>query len=201
MSANIELIAGELSQARTVLDDFCADPANIKMIAAAGDRIVEALRKGGKVMACGNGGSYCDAMHFAEELSGRYRKNRAALAAVAISDGAHITCVANDFGYNQIYARYVESVGNENDLLMVFSSSGNSENLIQASLQAKEKGIGIIALTGKDGGKIKSLADIEIRVPYMGWADRIQEILIKIVHILLHYIETRMGLDGGVAEH
>lgn len=201
MSANIELIAGELSQARTVLDDFCADPANIKMIAAAGDRIVEALRKGGKVMACGNGGSYCDAMHFAEELSGRYRKNRAALAAVAISDGAHITCVANDFGYNQIYARYVESVGKENDLLMVFSSSGNSENLIQASLQAKEKGIGIIALTGKDGGKIKSLADIEIRVPYMGWADRIQEIHIKIVHILLHYIETRMGLDGGVAEH
>lgn len=192
-SPKIELIRDELSQARKVLDDFCADPENLDAIAAAADRIVETLRRGGKVMACGNGGSYCDAMHFAEELSGRYRQNRAAFSALAISDGAHITCVANDFGYDRIYARYVESVGREGDLLMVFTSSGNSENLVQAALQAQKQGIGIIALTGKDGGKIKSLADVEIRVPYNGWADRIQEIHIKVVHILLHYIETRMA--------
>ncbi len=191
--STIEIIQGEFAQARRLLDSFCADPATWEKIAAAGDLIVSTLRSGGKVIACGNGGSYCDAMHFAEELSGRYRCNRPALAAIAASDGAHITCAANDFGYDEIYARFIESVGRPEDLVMLFTSSGNSKNLLRAAEQAHSQGIAVLGLTGRTGGPLAPLCDVEVRVPWEGYADRVQEIHIKIVHTLLHYVEIEMG--------
>ncbi|MBN8702635.1 MAG: D-sedoheptulose 7-phosphate isomerase [Bacteroidetes bacterium] len=174
--------------AQDVLKDF-STPENFKKIELAASWIIETLKKDGKVISCGNGGSMCDAMHFAEEMTGRYQKNRPALAAVSISDPSHITCVANDYGYEFIFSRYVDSVGRTGDLLLAISTSGNSENVIKAIESAKAKNIKTIALTGKDGGKIASLVDLEIRVPYAGFADRIQEIHIKIIHNLIQLVE------------
>lgn len=189
------LIEQELAQSENVLSDFRHQSDNIRHISNMGDAMIKTLLSGGKIIACGNGGSYCDAMHFAEELSGRYRKNRQGLAAIAASDGAHITCCANDFGYDQIYARFVESVGNAGDLLLLFSSSGKSKNLINAAVQAHKQDIQVASLTGKDGGELTDCSDYEVRIEHFGWADRIQEMHIKIVHILLHYIERGMNLD------
>lgn len=143
------------------------------------------------MLSCGNGGSHCDAMHFAEELTGRYRENRPGYPAIAISDVSHISCVGNDFGFNDIFSRYVEAVGREGDVLLGISTSGNSANVIKAIAAAREKGMKVITLTGKDGGKMAGTADIEIRVPHFGYADRIQEIHIKVIHILIQLIEKR----------
>jgi D-sedoheptulose 7-phosphate isomerase len=137
----------------------------------------------------------CDAMHFAEELSGRYRNDRKALPAVAISDASHITCAANDYGFDHIFSRFIEALGNNNDILFAISTSGNSANIINAIKTAKEKGMKIIGLTGKDGGEMKNLCDVEIRVSHSGFSDRIQEIHIKIIHSLIDFIEDKMGLN------
>ncbi len=153
--------------------------------------MADSFKAGGKVLSCGNGGSHCDAMHFAEELTGRYRENRPGYPAIAISDVSHISCVSNDFGYDYIFSRYVEAVGREGDVLLGISTSGNSGNVIKAIAAAREKGMKVITLTGKDGGKMAGTADIEIRVPHFGYADRIQEIHIKVIHILIQLIEKR----------
>lgn len=151
--------------------------------------IAAALKAGNKVISCGNGGSHCDAMHFAEELSGRYRDERKSLAGIAISDPSHITCTANDYGFNFIFSRFVEGLGNPGDVLLGISTSGNSANVINAVEAAKAKGMKTIVLTGKDGGKLGSMADLEIRVEHFGYADRIQEVHIKVIHILILLIE------------
>ena len=156
----------------------------------------QAINQGGKVFSCGNGGSHCDAMHFAEELTGRYRENRKALPAIAISDPSHISCTANDFGYDFIFSRYLEGLGQKDDALLAISTSGNSANVLKAVETARQKGIRTVALTGKDGGKLAALADVEIRVPHMGYADRIQEIHIKVIHILINLIE-KMTLNAS----
>lgn len=168
MSKTIDLIKEDFVSAQEVLAKFCEEPTLWENIETVGNILVETLRKGNKIFSCGNGGSHCDAMHFAEELSGRYRKNRPALAALAISDVSHITCVSNDFGYDTIFARYIEAVGKEGDSAILFTSSGNSANLQRAAEQAKKQGIKVIGFTGKDGGALASLCDQEIRVPYMG---------------------------------
>jgi D-sedoheptulose 7-phosphate isomerase len=131
----------------------------------------------------------CDAMHFAEELSGRFRNDRKALPAIAISDPSHISCVANDYGYDFVFSRFVEAMGNEGDVLLGISTSGNSKNVIKAFEVAKEKKLVCLALTGKDGGLLKNLSDIEIRAPYANYADRAQEIHIKIIHALIESVE------------
>ena len=131
-------------------------------------------------------------MHFAEELTGRFRLNRRPLAAIAISDPSHITCVGNDYGFNSIFSTYVEGLGKRGDVLLAISTSGNSENIILAAESAKREGIAVVALTGKDGGKLASLADVEIRVPHQGFSDRIQEIHIKVIHILVFLIEQKV---------
>jgi D-sedoheptulose 7-phosphate isomerase len=155
--------------------------------------MVEALKSGNKILSCGNGGSHCDAMHFAEELSGRYRENRPALAAMAISDPSHITCVGNDFGFNYIYSRFIEGLGREGDVLLGISTSGNSENIVEAVKEAQAKGMKVILLTGKDGGKLARFSNvIEIRVQHDGFADRIQEVHIKVIHILIQLIELQL---------
>ncbi|EGD5318087.1 D-sedoheptulose 7-phosphate isomerase, partial [Salmonella enterica subsp. enterica serovar Tennessee] len=174
------------------LANFLKDDANIHAIQRAAVLLADSFKAGGKVLSCGNGGSHCDAMHFAEELTGRYRENRPGYPAIAISDVSHISCVSNDFGYDYIFSRYVEAVGREGDVLLGISTSGNSGNVIKAIAAAREKGMKVITLTGKDGGKMAGTADIEIRVPHFGYADRIQEIHIKVIHILIQLIEKEM---------
>jgi len=188
-----EIISKELTEAQAVLNAFISDPANIRQVEKAADLIIESFKKGGKVISCGNGGSHCDAMHFAEELSGRYRDDRKALAAICISDVSHITCVGNDYGFEFIFSRYIEGVGKAGDVLFALSTSGNSANVIRAVEAAKKKGMKVIAMTGKDGGKLGPLADVEVRVPHAGYADRIQEVHIKVIHILILLIEGRIG--------
>ncbi len=187
-----DLIRHELNEAAQVLQAFIADPQNLLAIEAAATMIADSFRQEGKVLSCGNGGSHCDAMHFAEELTGRYRENRPGYAGIAISDPSHLSCVSNDFGYEFVFSRYVEAVGRSGDVLLGISTSGNSGNILRAIEVAKSKGIKTIALTGKDGGKMAGLADVEIRVPHFGYADRIQEVHIKIIHLLIQLIEKEM---------
>jgi D-sedoheptulose 7-phosphate isomerase len=186
------IIAAELTESAKVLHDFMNDSAIILKIQEAAVEISDAIKKGGKVISCGNGGSHCDAMHFAEELTGRYRENRKALPAICISDPSHISCVSNDFGFDFVFSRFIEGLGNKGDVLLALSTSGNSANIVNAVTAAKEKGMKTIVLTGKDGGKLASMADIEIRVPHFGYADRIQEIHIKVIHILMLLIERQV---------
>ncbi|MCW5911526.1 MAG: D-sedoheptulose 7-phosphate isomerase [Cyclobacteriaceae bacterium] len=188
-----ELIAAELKQAASVLDSFLADEQNLVQIEAAAKQIATSIKSGGKVISCGNGGSHCDAMHFAEELTGRYRDDRKALPAICISDSSHLSCVSNDYGYEFVFSRYIEALGNKGDVLLGISTSGNSANVIKAAQAAKEKGMSVIILSGKDGGKLAPLADVEIRVPHFGYADRIQEIHIKVIHILILLIEKEVA--------
>jgi D-sedoheptulose 7-phosphate isomerase len=189
MSSKNKLIINELNESARVLDAFLNDSNNIELIAQAAELMTQTIRKGGKIISCGNGGSFCDAMHFAEELSGRFRENRKALPAVSISDASHLTCVGNDYGFDYIFSRYVEAIGNSNDLLLAISTSGNSKNIINASIAAKEKGMKVVALTGKNGGQLAQTADVNICVHHNGYADRIQEIHIKIIHCLILLIE------------
>ncbi len=187
-----DLIRSELNEAAEVLNKFLSDDHNIAQIEAASKMIADSFKQEGKVLSCGNGGSHCDAMHFAEELTGRYRDNRPGYAGIAISDPSHLSCVSNDFGYDFVFSRYVEAVGRKGDVLFGLSTSGNSGNILKAIEAAKAKGMKTIALTGKDGGKMAGLADIEIRVPHFGYADRIQEVHIKIIHIVIQLIEKEM---------
>ncbi|TRN11422.1 D-sedoheptulose 7-phosphate isomerase [Vibrio fluvialis] len=187
-----DLIKSELTEAADVLNKFLSDDHNIAQIEAAAKVIADSFKQGGKVLSCGNGGSHCDAMHFAEELTGRYRENRPGYPGIAISDPSHLSCVSNDFGYDYVFSRYVEAVGSKGDVLFGLSTSGNSGNILKAIEAAKAKGMKTIALTGKDGGKMAGLADVEIRVPHFWYADRIQEIHIKIIHIVIQLIEKEM---------
>ncbi|MCQ1059444.1 D-sedoheptulose 7-phosphate isomerase [Photobacterium sp. DNB23_23_1] len=186
-------IRAELTEAAEVLNRFLNDDKNIADIEAAAKLLAESFKQGGKVLSCGNGGSHCDAMHFAEELTGRYRENRPGYPGIAISDPSHLSCVSNDFGYESVFSRYLEAVGSKGDVLFGLSTSGNSGNILKAIEAAKAKGMKVIALTGKDGGKMAGLADVEIRVPHFGYADRIQEVHIKIIHILIMLIEKEMA--------
>ncbi|GAL19811.1 phosphoheptose isomerase 1 [Vibrio maritimus] len=187
-----DLIRNELNEAAEVLNKFLSDDHNIAQIEAAAKMIADSFKQEGKVLSCGNGGSHCDAMHFAEELTGRYRENRPGYAGIAISDPSHLSCVSNDFGYDFVFSRYVEAVGRSGDVLFGLSTSGNSGNILKAIEAAQAKGMKTIALTGKDGGKMAGVADIEIRVPHFGYADRIQEVHIKIIHIIIQLVEKEM---------
>ncbi|MDX7986749.1 D-sedoheptulose 7-phosphate isomerase [Xenorhabdus sp. 12] len=187
-----DLIRSELSEAADTLAKFLNDDANINAIQEAAVLLADSFKAGGKVLSCGNGGSHCDAMHFAEELTGRYRENRPGYPGIAISDPSHLSCVSNDFGYDYVFSRYLEAVGQKGDVLLGISTSGNSGNIIKAIEAARAKGMKVITLTGKDGGKMAGTADVEIRVPHFGYADRIQEIHIKVIHILIQLIEKEM---------
>lgn len=186
-----EQIKQQFEESSTILNQFQTEE-NFTKIEEAVLIMVNALQNGNKIISCGNGGSMCDAMHFAEELSGRFRDNRKGLAAVSISDPSHITCVGNDYGFDYIFSRYLEALGQPGDVLLGISTSGNSKNVILAVDRAKELGIKSIVLTGKDGGKLADLADLEIRAPHSQFADRAQEIHIKIIHNLILGIEKEM---------
>lgn len=185
-------ICSELNIALNILKEFLDNKNQIKSIEKAAILISEAFKNKKKVISCGNGGSSCDAVHFAEELTGLYRKKRPGYPAIPISDVGHISAIGNDFGYDYIFSRYIESIGNSSDILLAISTSGNSNNIINAIKSARKKEMKIIVLTGNDGGKIKKLSDIEICIPYCGYSDRIQEMHIKIIHILILIIEKEM---------
>ena len=189
-----EAIKKHFDEAAEVLNTF-NNATNIEVIHSGLLVMVEALRNGNKLISCGNGGSMSDAMHFAEELSGRFRNERKALAAVSISDPTHISCVANDYGYEYVFSRYVEAMGNEGDVLLGISTSGNSKNVINAVEVAKRMSMKTIILTGKTGGLLSNIADIEIRAPHSEFADRAQEIHIKVIHALIDGIEKALKLS------
>ena len=184
-----DLIKNNLQEAQDVLKSFVEDDEQLARIKKAGEHMLDCIKNGGKIISCGNGGSMCDAMHFAEELTGRFRDDRPSIAAISISDPSHLSCVGNDYGFDQVFSRYLEAVGNKGDVLLAISTSGNSSNVLNAAKIAKEKGIVVVALTGKDGGQLKDNCDVEIRAPHSKYADRAQEIHIKVIHSLIHYIE------------
>ena len=185
----LKIIQHELTEARQVLDAFLSESSHLEAIENAAALMAKAILGNHKIISCGNGGSHCDAMHFAEELTGRYRDNRRALPAIAISDPSHLSCVSNDFGYEFVFSRFVEGLGQPGDVLLGLSTSGNSANIVRAVEAARTKGMKVVILSGKDGGKLAGQADVEIRVPHFGYADRIQEIHIKVIHIFMLLIE------------
>ena len=189
--ASIDQIKLNFESAKEALEEFMTEETYSR-IESAGRLIIEAIDRDKKVISCGNGGSMSDAMHFAEELSGRFSENRKGLPAISISDPTHISCVANDYGYNYIFSRYIEAVGVEGDVLLAISTSGNSENVLNAIEAAHAKGMKVIGLTGKDGGKMVDQCDIEIRAPHSVYADRAQEIHIKVIHSLIHFVELEL---------
>jgi D-sedoheptulose 7-phosphate isomerase len=178
-----------LQQAHELLGKVLSDEKFLNDVTGATQMMVDALKKQGTVFSCGNGGSMCDAMHFAEELSGRYRNDRPAYRAISISDPSHISCVGNDYGFDFIFSRFLEGIGRAGDVLLAITTSGNSKNVLEAAKKAKEIGMKVIALTGKDGGHIVQYADISVIVPWFEYADRIQEIHIKVIHSLIDGIE------------
>jgi len=182
-------ILAQLNEAAQTLNEFIASPNTSQLIEQAAELMYKSLSAEGKIISCGNGGSMCDAMHFAEELSGRFRDDRAPIAAISISDPSHISCVGNDYGYDFIFSRYVQALGRNGDVLLAISTSGNSRNIINAIEAAHAKGMLVVGLTGKDGGKMAELCDVEIRAPKSIFADRAQEVHIKVIHCLIGLIE------------
>lgn len=179
----------QLEEAQEVLKKFLDVEDNVNSIVLVANIMANAIKSGNKIISAGNGGSHCDAMHFAEELTGRYRENRPAYGAIAISDPSHLSCVSNDFGFEYVFSRFIEGLGKTGDVFLGISTSGNSANIIRAVETCKKIGIKTVVLTGKNGGNLAGLADVEIRVPHFGYADRIQEVHIKIIHILINLIE------------
>ncbi len=179
-------------EAAELLGRILQDDAFLESVEGSGALLVGALERGGKVISCGNGGSMCDAMHFAEELSGRYREDRKPFPAIACSDPSHMSCVGNDYGFDYVFSRFVEALGREGDVLLAISTSGNSKNVLEAARMARNLGMKVIGLTGKDGGALAPWCDVEVRVPHDGYADRIQEIHIKVIHTLIDAVEQAL---------
>ena len=189
-----ERTLSHFTQAAEVLQAFLADPANMAAVEQAAAFMSYCLKQDAKIISCGNGGSMCDAMHFAEELTGRFRDDRDPIAAMSISDPSHISCVANDYGWDHVFSRFVQAHGREGDVLLAISTSGNSPNVLRAAQMAREKHMHVIGLTGKDGGKLAEFCTVEVRVPHNGHADRIQEVHIKVIHAFIDHIERDLSL-------
>lgn len=192
----IEYIDASLAAAQGALAQLISDRTTIKKIHVASKYLTKCFANNGRVFCCGNGGSCCDAMHFAEELSGKFRNNRPPLGAIAISDPAHLTCTANDFGYEAVFSRFLEANARKDDILVAISTSGSSPNIIQALTKASQIGMISIALTGKSQSMVANLANIEICTPVSKFSDRIQELHIKILHILVELIERELFTEN-----
>jgi D-sedoheptulose 7-phosphate isomerase len=180
-----------LNEAKRNLENFISKEENINNIKSAIKMIIEAINNGNKIFSCGNGGSMCDAMHFAEELTGRFLKDRNPLPAISISDPSHISCTANDYGYEYVFERMIRGLGKKGDVLLAISTSGNSANVIKAVERAKEMDIKCIGLLGKDGGKLANLCDVSIMAEG-SYSARIQEIHIKCIHIIIEGVEKEL---------
>jgi D-sedoheptulose 7-phosphate isomerase len=180
-----------LSEAQQTLNRFLADPALMQKCAEFSQVLIDTFRRSGTAFACGNGGSHCDAMHFAEELTGRYRRDRRPLGALALGDSAHVTCTSNDYGFEHIFERQLRGLGRTGDVLVCLSTSGNSVNVIRAVKAARELGLKTIGLLGRSGGELRSLVDVGIIVP-AETSDRIQEIHIKVIHTVIETVEREL---------
>lgn len=187
-----ELIKNSIQESLNSLQAFASSESNLKRMENAAVLISQAIKNGNKVISCGNGGSLCDAMHFAEELTGRYRNDRNPLPAMSINDPAHITCVGNDYSFTQIYSRYIDAIGKKGDVLVAISTSGHSENILWALEAAKNRGMAVIALTCDSDNPLRQKADVAICAPKTKYSDRIQEIHIKVIHIIIQLIESKL---------
>ena len=181
-----------LQEAQLVLNEVLNDSTFQQDIQKCIRLLTDALENKHHLFSCGNGGSMCDSMHFAEELTGRFRKDRPSLPAMAIADPSHLTCVGNDYGYEYIFSRHLEGWGKEGDVLLAISTSGNSPNVIEAVKTAQSKKMKTIGLLGKSGGKLSGMVDIPLIVPFTKSTDRIQEIHIKIIHLFIEGIERKL---------
>ena len=188
MNSN-QRIQQHFEEAAQLLERVRHDAALIQAIDQSGQTLIDTLANGGKIISCGNGGSMSDAMDFAEELSGRYREDRPGLAAIACSDPSHLTCVGNDYGFDQVFARYVQALGKKGDALVAISTSGNSANVLNAARVAREMGMSVVGLTGRGGGELTALCDVQVSIPWEGYADRVQELHIKVIHAWIDQIE------------
>jgi D-sedoheptulose 7-phosphate isomerase len=188
------LIRSALQEAATGLDRLRQNDAALAAIEAAGGVLAKAFKAGNHAYSCGNGGSMCDAMHFAEELTGRFRRNRRPLGAMAISDPGYLTCTANDFGYQEVFARFVQAHGRPGDVLVAISTSGTSANVLGAAEAARERSMAVVALTGKPDSPLSRLAQVEVCTPAGRFADRVQELHIKVIHVLIELVEHELNL-------
>ena len=192
----IAVVRAALAEAAASLEHLYGDEAALLAISRAGEMLADAFAAGGRAYSCGNGGSMCDAMHFAEELTGRFRNDRPGYAAMAIADASHLSCVGNDYGYDQVFARFVEAHGRAGDVLLAISTSGTSRNVVAAARVAQQLGVRVIALTGRGGTPLAELADIAIVTPAGRYADRVQELHIKVIHILIELVERRLAPEN-----
>lgn len=193
MTRQLVTVKTALAEAKEALDNLVANESVQQEIVRAAQVMIESLKHGGKILSCGNGGSLCDSMHFAEELSGRFRLDRDPIGAVSMSDPSHMSCVGNDYGYEEIFSRYLRAVGRIGDVLLAITTSGTSKNVVRAAEEARKLGIKVVALTGKPDSQICRLADVAVVTPGGRFADRVQELHIKVIHILIELIE------GGLA--
>ena len=199
-------IRAAFEEARATLEAFLADDDAMAGVEAFAAAAAETLDAGGRLLSCGNGGSMCDAMHFAEEWTGRFRSDRRPLPALSFSDPSHLTCISNDFGFEEVFARQVEAQGKPGDLLVAISTSGRSPNILRALERARDRGVRSVALLGGDGGPARALAALAIVVPLARTSDRIQELHIKVLHIVIEAVERRLfphnyGHGGGDSQH
>ncbi len=200
MSQQKEVVRAALAEAKNALEALIADEDMLETIARAGHLIAQSQKAGGAVYSCGNGGSLCDAMHFAEEMTGRYRQNRKPYRAAAISDVSHMACVGNDYGYEHVFSRWVAGMGRAGDVLLAITTSGTSANIVAAAREAKQRGMHVVALTGKGASPIAEIADVAVVTPAGRWADRVQELHIKVIHILIELVERELDPQNYEAQ-
>lgn len=191
-----EHVKAALVEARQALDALIAADQTQEAIVQASELMAETIRRGGKILSCGNGGSLCDSMHFAEEMTGRFRSDRPGYAAIAIADASHMSCVGNDYGYRAVFSRYVEAVGRPGDVLLAITTSGTSANVIDAVEAAHKNGMKVVGLTGKFDSPLAQKADVAIVTPAGLWADRVQELHIKCIHILIELVERQLAPEN-----
>lgn len=189
-------VKSTLAEALAALQALIDNEAMLQRIAAAGQLLADTFAAGGRAYSCGNGGSMCDAMHFAEELTGRFRDDRPGYAASAISDPSHLSCVGNDYGYTQVFARFIDAHGRSGDVLLAISTSGTSKNVLAAVDSAHRHGMKVIGLTGHQATPLADSADIAIVTAGGKYADRVQELHIKVIHILIELVERKLAPEN-----
>ena len=185
-------IQQHFEESAQLAQQLLGDKAFLEAMQQGAELLVEALGSGHKILTCGNGGSMCDAMHMAEELSGKYREDRPPFAALAMSDASALTCIGNDYGFDQVFSRQTQALGKPGDVLVCISTSGNSQNVLHAARKAKELGMRVLSLTGNGGGALGDLADVDVSVPWSGFADRIQEVHIRCIHSWIDAIDQAL---------
>lgn len=185
-------ILSHFEESARLANDLLGNAAFLESMEKGAAVLIDALRQDAKILSCGNGGSMCDAMHFAEELSGRYRDDRPPLAALALSDASAMTCVGNDYGFDQVFARQINALGRPGDVLLAISTSGNSGNILEACRAAKAVGMQVVSLTGNGGGALRTMSDVDVCVPWSGYADRIQEVHIRCIHSWIDAMEQAL---------